>query len=1128
MNTVNRAGDNKLVRYLSPLGAWALAFGCSVGWGAFVMPGTTFLPIAGPVGTALGIGVGGLIMLIIGMNYHYLMNQYPDAGGTYAYAKHNFGYDHGFLNAWFLLLTYVAIIWANATALPLIARNLFGGLFQFGFHYQIAGYDIYMGEVLLAVAALVAAAVICMRGRAAARVQILMALLLFCGILLGLISAIISPHSHLGSIAPAFSPEKPPLSGVFTIIALAPWAYVGFESISHSAEELSFKPRRSFGIMAAAVVTAAVAYAGLALLAASALPEGCAGWTDYIGNLGDYSGVRGLPTFYAAETFMGTLGTVVLGFTTLGAIVTGVVGNTVASSRLLYALSEDRMLPGWMGRLNERRVPQNAILFLTGISVVLPFFGRTAISWIVDVTTVGATIAYAYTSAAAFKAARREGNRLAKLTGLLGLLISLVFVLYFLIPNLIAVKTLSTESYLILASWGILGFVFFLIVFKRDESRRLGRSPVVWVVLLALIIFTSTVWMRQATELATEEAVTPIHAFYTEQLKEAGVDIVATAAQPVTGYLREALDAVGRTLNRNSLIQTALIVFALAILFYIYYLMQKREKQMEVEKVLAEESSRAKTSFLSNMSHEIRTPMNAIIGLDNIALKDPDLTPHTREQLQKIGASAQHLLGIINDILDMSRIESGRMVLKTEEFSFRDFIDQINVMVNGQCMDKGLDFDCHIIGHVNDYYIGDDMKLKQVLINILGNAVKFTPVPGSVTFTVEQVAEFEDYCTLRFVMKDTGIGMSKEYIPKIFEAFSQENDGASNKYGSTGLGMAITKNIVDMMNGEIHVDSEKGVGTTFTVTVTLKASGRSVHSEHGHKLPAGMRILVVDDDEVACDHARLVADAIGVQADTVTGAAEALERVQRLRNQGNPYRFVLTDYRMPGMDGLELTRAIRAIDGGETCIIVLTGYSWDDMQDEARAAGVDGIMSKPLFTDSLLREMHSVLDKREDADGGDAGLVLEEIPGTVTYEIGGARVLVAEDMDINADILMDLLEMEGVDSERAENGRIAVEMFMQNQPRYYDAVLMDVRMPEMDGLEATRAIRALERADARAVPIIAMTANAFDEDVQRSLQAGMTAHLSKPVEPERLYETLDRLIHAADYKSGGGNHDCDR
>ena len=1112
--------ENKgLSKHLSPMGAWALAFGCAVGWGSFVMPGNTFLPIAGPLGTVLGIGIGAVIMLLIAANYHFLMGKYPEAGGAYAYTKHIFGYDHGFLNAWFLILTYVAIIWANATALPLIGRNLFGSLFQVGFHYEIAGFHVYLGEVLLAAAALALAAAVCLYGRCAGKVQTVLALVLVGGVAVCFLAALFSGSFTGASLSPAYSPDRAPLAGAFTIIALAPWAYVGFESICHSSGEFKFDLKKSFRVLAVAVVTAGAAYAMLALLAVSSLPEGCASWTDYIFNLGAYQGVEGLPTFFGAQSVLGVFGVVLLGLAALAGILTGLIGNYVVSSRLLYALAEDNMLPGWFGKLNKRRVPGNAVLFLMGISVLLPLLGRTAVSWIVDVTTVGATIAYAYTSDAALRAARKEKNRLFMVTGGAGVAVSLAFILYFLIPHLLEVTALSTESYLILAAWGILGFVFFLYAFRRDTSRRMGRSTVTWIVLLALIIFTSTIWMHQATETTAVEAVTPIQTYYTDRLAQEGVDIEATATKPSRVYLEEQLRTISHSLTANSLIQTALIVAALAMLFYVYSLMQKREKQMEREKVLAEENSRAKTSFLSNMSHEIRTPMNAIIGLDSLALKDPSLSPHTRKQLEKIGSSAKHLLGLINDILDMSRIESGRMVLKNEEFSFRTFLEQINVMVNSQCVDKGLNFECHIIGHVNDYYIGDDMKLKQVMINILGNAVKFTPAPGSVTFTVEQPQQFEDHCTLRFTVKDTGIGMSKEYIPKIFEAFSQENSGISNRYGSTGLGMAITKNIVNMMNGDIAVESEKGKGSTFTVTVTLKASARSVTQEQGAVLPENLRVLIVDDSEVACEQAEMVAADIGIKADVVMRGEDAVGRVLKRREEGVPYHLVITDYKMPGMDGLTLTRAIRAFDKGDTAVIVLTGYSWEDIQEECNQIGVDGIMSKPLFTDSLLQEIQRVLEKkREEAKKGapSAELVAESTQEAEENSLDGLRVLLAEDMEINAEILTDLLDMEGITAEHAENGQIAVDMFASHPEKYYDAVLMDVRMPVMDGLEAARALRALARPDAKTVPIIALTANAFDEDVQRSLQAGMNAHLSKPVEPERLYDTLRHLIRAAE------------
>lgn len=437
--------------------------------------------------------------------------------------------------------------------------------------------------------------------------------------------------------------------------------------------------------------------------------------------------------------------------------------------------------------------------------------------------------------------------------------------------------------------------------------------------------------------------------------------------------MQEELDSVGDSLKASSMVQIGLICFSLIILLRIYTIMQRREKQIEVEKALAEESSRAKTSFLNNMSHEIRTPMNAIIGLDSIALRDPDLPPKTREHLEKIGASADHLLGLINDILDMSRIESGRMVLKSEEFSFSEFLGQINIIISGQCQHKGLHYDCSVVGDVNDYYVGDDMKLKQVIINILGNAVKFTEQGGSVTLTVTPLGQAEGMCTLRFTMKDTGIGMDKEYIPIIFESFSQE-DATTNKYGGSGLGMAITKNFVEMMNGEIQVESEKGVGSVFTVTVSLGFSEKSA----------------------------------------------------------------------------------------------------DDEKQEA-------------LTDSSVSEI-----------------------------LAGRRVLMAEDVEQNAEILADLLDLEDIESEHACNGKQAVDMFTKSAQGYYDAILMDVRMPEMDGLTAAQMIRGLDRDDDKTIPIIAMTANVFDDDIERSLAAGMNAHLFKPIEPEKMYETMARLISGSD------------
>ncbi|MDO5702272.1 MAG: response regulator [Lachnospiraceae bacterium] len=519
----------------------------------------------------------------------------------------------------------------------------------------------------------------------------------------------------------------------------------------------------------------------------------------------------------------------------------------------------------------------------------------------------------------------------------------------------------------------------------------------------------------------------------------------------------------------------------------------------------AEEANKAKTAFLSNMCHEIRTPMNAIIGLDSLALRKDNLDEETRGYLEKIGGSARHLLSIINDILDMSRIESGRLIIKREEFSLRGMLEQINTMVMSQCSEKGLRYECHVVGGVSDYYIGDDVKLRQVLLNILSNAVKFTEAPGHVTLTVERTAVYGGHSTLRFSVKDTGIGMDAEFIPKLFEAFTQEDNSRNNRYGSTGLGMAITRNIVELMNGTISVESEKGVGTEFTVVLTLTNSSHR-ESAYNYISPKDIRILIVDDDDVAAEHARIVLDEVGIKADTCYSGRDAMHMLEVWHTKKEPYNLVLLDWKMPEMDGLEVTKEIRKRYNKETTVIILTSYDWDEIFGEAVELGVDSFLAKPLFAGTVLEEFERVARKNE------MSVHMEK----KRADLKGRRILMAEDVLVNAEIMKQIIMIREADIDHAENGRIALEMFADSEPGHYDAILMDVRMPEMDGLQATAAIRALKRPDAKTIPIIALTANAFDEDVQRSLQVGMNAHLSKPVEPEHLFRTLEELIWEAE------------
>ncbi|MBR1750254.1 MAG: response regulator [Ruminococcus sp.] len=517
----------------------------------------------------------------------------------------------------------------------------------------------------------------------------------------------------------------------------------------------------------------------------------------------------------------------------------------------------------------------------------------------------------------------------------------------------------------------------------------------------------------------------------------------------------------------------------------------------------AEQASKAKTAFLSNMSHEIRTPMNAIIGLNDIAVNDPDTPEKTKAYLEKIGGSANHLLSLINDILDMSRIESGRLVLKNEDFSFSAMLEQINTMFSTQCTDKGLEYSCHVSGTLPARFIGDNIKLRQVLINILGNAVKFTPEGGSVGLSVERTAQFDNRSTLRFTISDTGIGMSSDYLPKLFETFSQEDSSSTNKYGSSGLGMAITKSIVEMMNGNIEVASEKGKGTTFTVTVTLMDSVYTDSDDNDADIRLNeMSVLVIDDDPIACEHAKLVLEKAGIACETVLSGREAIELVRVRQARQNSYDLILVDLKMPDMDGIETTREIRKIVGHDSAIVIITAYRWDDVLEEAVKAGVDSFIAKPLFADNVIDEFKSAYRKK---NIGDKKL-------SHKADLKGRHILLAEDVMINAEIMKMVLSSREMIADHAENGRIAFEKFRDSKKGTYDAILMDIRMPEMDGLEATARIRALERDDAKTIPIIALTANAFDEDVQRSLQAGMTAHLSKPINNDELFDTLESLI----------------
>ncbi|MBR3560334.1 MAG: amino acid permease [Oscillospiraceae bacterium] len=966
-SNTNSAKAPQNTRYLSPVNVWALSFGCAVGWGAFVMPGTTFLPSAGPWGTALGIGFGAVVMLIIGMNYHFMMNKYPDAGGTLTYTAKTFGYDHGFLSAWFLLLVYVAIIWANATALTLIARYLLGGMFQFGFHYVILGYDVYLGEALLSMAALLLFGLLCAHSkRLTICVQTVLAVLLFGGVLICAVTVL--GHGGVSDLKPAFSPNGGnPFAQVCGIVALSPWAFAGFESVSNSTADFRFSTKKSIGIMGAALVTGAISYILLTWIAAVALPDGYADWAAYIADLGRLDGLNGLPTFYAAQSAMGQTGLLVLGVTVCAGIITGLVGNYVAASRLMLAMADDGILPRWFGRVTGEGNPGNALYFLTVLSLFIPLAGRTAIGWIIDVNTIGAVIAYGYTSASAITCARREKKRKYLVTGVIGAAMSVVFFFYFMSWK---AGAMATESYLILAFWSILGFVFFLYVFKEDKAKRFGKSTVVWIGLLFLIFFTSLMWIKQATRDMTAAVAENISTFYEERSPDNDSEATAEAER----YISEQMRTANRTQTRNSVVQMLLIVASLAIMFSIYHIMSKREKQSEADKIRAEENSRAKTVFLSNMSHDIRTPMNAILGYTNLARRDGTSAAEMREYLDKIDSSGHHLLALINDVLEMSRIESGKMELEPVPVDLKRAFSEVRDMFATQMKEKSISFTVDTNHVKRNRVLCDKNRLNRVLLNLLSNAYKFTPEGGSISVTVWEIeSEKKDWGNYEIRVADNGIGMTSEFAAKVFEAFERERTSTVSGIQGTGLGMAITKSIIDKMGGEIEVNSAPGIGTEFVVKLELELlpdDEKAVEDteEAGKVAPVdftGIHLLLVEDNEINREIATMILEESGFTLDTAVNGEEAVEKVTA--SQPGDYAAVLMDIQMPKMNGYEATRAIRALTDprlAEIPIIAMTANAFSEDIKAAEDAGMDGHIAKPLDISIMINTLTDILRRK--------------------------------------------------------------------------------------------------------------------------------------------------------------------
>lgn len=567
------------------------------------------------------------------------------------------------------------------------------------------------------------------------------------------------------------------------------------------------------------------------------------------------------------------------------------------------------------------------------------------------------------------------------------------------------------------------------------------------------------------------------------------------------GVLDDAVNGLSNQRMVMTLLSYALILVILTFIFIRYFSMTRSQiRELEKTRQKALEASKAKSEFLANMSHDIRTPMNAIVGMTAIASNHIDDRDQVQNCLKKITLSSKHLLGLINDVLDMSKIESGKLTLTSEQISLKEIVEGIVSIMQPQIKLKKQTFDVNIGNILTENIWCDGVRLNQVLLNLLSNATKYTPENGAIRLSLyeEESAKGDGYIRVHILVSDNGIGMSPDFLSRIYDSYSRADEARIHKTEGAGLGMAITKYIVDAMDGSISISSEQGKGTEFHLIFDFEKTDTS---EENMTLPS-WNVLVVDDDELLCKMASDTLKSMGIQnAEWTLSGERAIELILEHRKNDEDYQLILLDWKLPDINGIQVAREIRREFGDDVPILLISAYDWSEFEAEARAAGINGFVSKPLFKSTLYHSLRRY-----------AEINTAQTQTSDNLHLQGYRILIAEDNELNWEIASELLSDLGAETDWAEDGQICLDKFQKSKEGYYDAILMDIRMPNMTGYEATKAIRLLDRSDAVSVPIIAMSADAFSEDIQRCLACGMNSHIAKPIDVPELTRLLKKYI----------------
>ena len=678
MNETSSAsgGTAELQPYLSPLAVWALSVGSAIGWGSLVVTSSSYLSSAGPMGSILGLLIGFVMMLMVASHYHFLADRYPGTGGLYHYIKSIFGYDLAFLIAWFMFLIYSSIFWANATSIPLFARYFLQGIFKTGYHYTIFGYEVYLVEALVTLAVMWLVSLLCIKSKKATAVSMVVMVLVFTAGITVCFTAAMAGHGTSGmTMSPAFLPAAGVMRQVIYIAFVSPWAFIGFETVSHSAAEYSFRHSSMFRILVAAVSVTTALYIFVILLSVSAYPEGCSGWLDYITHLDRYEGIAGLPAFYAANYYLGGAGVNILMVSLLALVLTSLIGMLRALSRLCYAVAQDGILPGRFAVLNDKQIPVKTILLVLLVSLPVPFVGRTAIGWIVDTSTIGATIIYGFASIAVFKVSGLEGSGKDRLLSGICLAILAAFAIFLLFPGVFSDYTIATETYVLMAFWSLLGLLFFHRVIQKDHARKFGKAIIVWLALLIFIVLMAMTWAERLNEERDRSVIAEISGYID------GTGDSEVLRMDKDEFLAMELSRLHKADNTSVLMIVGLFGLSLIVMVSNYRSMQKWEKKA------AKERDEAKTIALTD-------PLTGVKSRHAYLLKQKEINASIEDG--SAGAFAIAVcdvngLKVINDTLghkagDEYILSASRMICDIFQHSpvYRTGGDEFAVILSGR------------------------------------------------------------------------------------------------------------------------------------------------------------------------------------------------------------------------------------------------------------------------------------------------------------------------------------------------------------------------------------------------------------------------------------------------------------